>query len=911
MERKLRFLEAQIRKENHVIVDNTWHEEVDVMSHGEINEVEQKLIDKERDIISMNDSDQQLKKNFLELNEWEHVLGKTDEFFEGGISDAAVQEIEGQTVGETDAGIPLRTEKEPMGHVVGVINTEKVNAFERIIWRVCRRTAFVRHSEIAELLEHPETGEPLKESVFIVFYNGERLRNIIDKVCEGFKAKQYNQCPKTSTERNTALQQVHTNIHDMRMVMAQTREHRMKVLNDVAANHRRWLKQVRIHKSIYHTLNTFTFDGIGKFFVAECWVPLNDVNDVRTALETGVSKFGGSVKPVLNVVHTADTPPTYNRTNKFTSVFQGIVDSYGVASYLELNPAPYTIITFPFLFSIMFGDLGHGILMFLCGLYLVLREKNLEARQIRDEIFGMFFGGRYIIMLMGLFSIHAGLLYNDAFAKSFRIFGSSWAHLPYNGSEILSWQNETKEGGKEMEIHLNPLTAYDRTGGPYPFGMDPIWNLAEGNKLNFLNSMKMKLSVLTGIAQMGFGVALSYRNYKFFESPIEVYTVFIPQMVFLAAIFVYLCLQVIMKWLFFWVEPTQIFGQLYPGSHCAPSLLVGKLKCPDGMKQAKRFLEAQIRKENQVIVDNTWHEEVDVMSHGEINEVEQKLIDKERDIISMNDSDQQLKKNFLELNEWEHVLGKTDEFFEGGISDAAVQEIEGQTVGETDAGIPLRTEKEPMGHVVGVINTEKVNAFERIIWRVCRRTAFVRHSEIAELLEHPETGEPLKESVFIVFYNGERLRNIIDKVCEGFKAKQYNQCPKTSTERNTALQQVHTNIHDMRMVMAQTREHRMKVLNDVRIHKSIYHTLNTFTFDGIGKFFVAECWVPLNDVNDVRTALETGVSKFGGSVKPVLNVVHTADTPPTYNRTNKFTSVFQGIVDSYGVASYLELNPGN
>ena len=34
----------------------------------------------------------------------------------------------------------------------------------------------------------------------------------------------------------------------------------------------------------------------------------------------------------------------------------------------------------------MFGDFGHGILMFLCGLYLVLREKNLEARQIRDEV---------------------------------------------------------------------------------------------------------------------------------------------------------------------------------------------------------------------------------------------------------------------------------------------------------------------------------------------------------------------------------------------------------------------------------------------------------------------------------------------------------------------------------------------
>lgn len=68
--------------------------------------------------------------------------------------------------------------------------------------------------------------------------------------------------------------------------------------------------------------------------------------------------------------------------------------------------------------------------MFLAGLYLVMREKALEARRIRDEIFSMFFGGRYIILLMGLFSIHAGLVYNDAFAKSFNVFGSSW-HSPY------------------------------------------------------------------------------------------------------------------------------------------------------------------------------------------------------------------------------------------------------------------------------------------------------------------------------------------------------------------------------------------------------------------------------------------------------------------------------------------------
>lgn len=73
--------------------------------------------------------------------------------------------------------------------------------------------------------------------------------------------------------------------------------------------------------------------------------------------------------------------------------------------------------------------------------------------------------------------------------------------------------NQTANAHKELLLELPPEFAFQKADGPYAYGMDPIWNLAE-NKLNYLNSMKMKLSVIVGIAQMTFGVVLSLQNHR-------------------------------------------------------------------------------------------------------------------------------------------------------------------------------------------------------------------------------------------------------------------------------------------------------------------------------------------------------------------------------------------------------------
>lgn len=53
--------------------------------------------------------------------------------------------------------------------------------------------------------------------------------------------------------------------------------------------------------------------------------------------------------------------------------------------------APYTIITFPFLFAVMFGDIGHGFLMALFAGWMVLREKPLAAKKSDNEVMLYFF----------------------------------------------------------------------------------------------------------------------------------------------------------------------------------------------------------------------------------------------------------------------------------------------------------------------------------------------------------------------------------------------------------------------------------------------------------------------------------------------------------------------------------------
>ncbi|XP_017847857.1 V-type proton ATPase 116 kDa subunit a isoform X3 [Drosophila busckii] len=570
MERKLRYLEKEIKKDGIPMLDTG--ESPEAPQPREMIDLEATFEKLENELREVNQNAEALKRNFLELTELKHILRKTQVFFdeqEGGLNHTtesmtrALITDETRTTGASMGPVQLgfmekSTEREDYMpcFVAGVISREKLPAFERMLWRACRGNVFLRQAMIESPLEDPTSGDQVYKSVFIIFFQGDQLKTRVKKICEGFRATLYP-CPEAPADRREMAMGVMTRIEDLNTVLGQTQDHRHRVLVAAAKNLKNWFVKVRKIKAIYHTLNLFNLDVTQKCLIAECWVPLLDIETIQLALRRGTERSGSSVPPILNRMQTFENPPTYNRTNKFTKAFQALIDAYGVASYREMNPAPYTIITFPFLFAVMFGDIGHGAIMALFGLWMIRKEKGLAAQKTDNEIWNIFFGGRYIIFLMGVFSMYTGFIYNDIFSKSLNIFGSHW-HVSYNKSTV--WNNKL--------LQLSPKTS-DYEGTPYPFGMDPIWQVATSNKIIFQNAYKMKISIIFGVCHMLFGVIMSWHNHTYFRNRLSLVYEFIPQLVFLILLFFYMVLLMFIKW-----NRYAATNELRWSEACAPSILI-------------------------------------------------------------------------------------------------------------------------------------------------------------------------------------------------------------------------------------------------------------------------------------------------------------------------------------------------
>lgn len=99
--------------------------------------------------------------------------------------------------------------------------------------------------------------------------------------------------------------------------------------------------------------------------------------------------------------------------NKIFKPFKMLVNMYGTTSYSELDPTPIVAFTYPFLFGMMFGDLGHGLVLFLCGLLIALFLRKKKDTSIYD------FG--FLLIWLGVAAMCFGVLFGEFFGHEIEI----------------------------------------------------------------------------------------------------------------------------------------------------------------------------------------------------------------------------------------------------------------------------------------------------------------------------------------------------------------------------------------------------------------------------------------------------------------------------------------------------------
>ncbi|KAM4129856.1 hypothetical protein ACJW30_01G055300 [Castanea mollissima] len=573
MARKLRLFKEQMTKAG--LSPST---RITRSSDIDLDNLEVKLGELEAELLEMNGNNEKLQRSYNELREYKLVLQKAGEFFHSAQGNAAAQqrEIEVQHIGEGSMDSPLLLEQEmttdplkqvKLGFVSGLVPRVKSMAFERILFRATRGNVFLKQAVVEDPVIDPVSVEKVDKNVFVIFYSGDRAKNKILKICDAFGANRYPFADDLGKQLQM-ITEVSGRLSELKTTIDAGLLHRNNLLQTIGYEYEQWNLQVKKQKSIYHTLNMLSFDVSKKCLVAEGWCPIFATNQIQNALQQATFDGNSQIGAIFQVLHTKESPPTYFRTNKFTSPFQEIVDAYGVAKYQEANPGVYTIITFPFLFAVMFGDWGHGICLLLATLYFIIREKKLSSQKLGD-IIEMTFGGRYVILMMALFSIYTGLIYNEFFSVPFELFGPS------------AYECRDPSCSDAYTVGLIKVR------NTYPFGVDPKWH-GTRSELPFLNSLKMKMSILLGVAQMNLGIILSYFNAKFYGDDINIWYQFVPQLIFLNSLFGYLSLLIIVKWctgsqadlyhvmIYMFLSPTDDLGenQLFVGQKFLQLLLL-------------------------------------------------------------------------------------------------------------------------------------------------------------------------------------------------------------------------------------------------------------------------------------------------------------------------------------------------
>jgi V-type H+-transporting ATPase subunit a len=492
--------------------------------------IEEEIRDKEKFVQEQTRKGKEIHDSFNLLFEYKTVLKKAEKIlnFRGrGLvpEQAAIGSLNDEA--EQNEQLLGGASNIAVGHIAGTINKDEELRFKKLIFRATRGNALTYFEDFNVPLKD-YYGNGTQKSVYVViFQEGSSVREKIIKICDSFLGERFDIPPGGVGEK---INEINAKINDARNVMGTTNDEVRNYLMKINRMDNTETSVIQLYKwfvikekALYENLNKLKIGD--RLLVGLFWCPVSQTKNISEEIQKIKQDRNISGPQMWKREGHGITPPSYFKTNEFTEVFQEIVNTYGVPDYKEVNPAMFAIVTFPFLFGVMFGDIFHGFLLLLFGSFLCLFNEKLK-----DSALGALCGARYILLMMGFFAFFIGFCYND------------FASIPLWTGSCFDCPHPISSGTQSCEPKPNCV---------HGLGVDPSWFIAE-NQLTFVNNMKMKMSVIFGVAQMSLGIFMKAFNAVHFGRMVDLFFEFFPQIILLWALFGWMNILIIAKWLTNW-----------------------------------------------------------------------------------------------------------------------------------------------------------------------------------------------------------------------------------------------------------------------------------------------------------------------------------------------------------------------
>jgi V/A-type H+/Na+-transporting ATPase subunit I len=253
-----------------------------------------------------------------------------------------------------------------------------------------------------------------RENVFVCLAASSKIKEEIIKILKVHRAEIFHIPEDLPHDISEALREVENRLKDY----AKTRKTIIESLNNIGIENRKKLVTWKeLTENILNLLNAEKkILASGRLATVKGFVPQKKVNDLNEKVN---SMLDGKVLVIENeTVQNAD-PPTRISHGMFVRPFEELTKLYGLPHYDELDPTPMMAISFPILLGLMFGDVGHGLILLVGGLVMwFLIKKNQAIKNVC-----------WIAATCGVAAIIAGALFGEVFGKE--LFAPLW-FSPFN-----------------------------------------------------------------------------------------------------------------------------------------------------------------------------------------------------------------------------------------------------------------------------------------------------------------------------------------------------------------------------------------------------------------------------------------------------------------------------------------------